>query len=134
MNHGPGRCCCKHAQASYFQGKAATSGKCYYMAVKNSQLQAYEKKLMLIGIPVFLCAFFMGTQQYNQPAGVILHNVSRMLLLALVQWRLVWYFNVTFRIRYPRYHQIVRRMLFTIAVSSITGLVLDFLIFNVPDA
>lgn len=104
------------------------------MNIKSNQLEVYEKRLMLIGIPVFLCAYFMGTQLYSESTETILKNLGRMLLLALVQWRLVWYFNVRFRKRYPQYHQMLRRVLFTIAVSSLTGLVLNFLIFNVTDA
>jgi len=104
------------------------------MTAKKDQLRVYETQLMLVGIPVFLAAFFMGTQQYNLPLATMLNNMGRMLVLAVLQWRIVWYVNVQFRKRYPHYHQAVRRMLRTIAVCFITGMVLNFLIVNVTDA
>ena len=104
------------------------------MAAKNHQVRLYEKQLMLIGIPVFLSAFFMGVQLYNQPFWIAIKSLGQMLLLALAVWSIVRFIIARFRQRYPHYHQAMRRLLLTIAVSGILSMGIAFMILNVPGA
>lgn len=104
------------------------------MAIKEHQLLLFEKRLMWIGIPVFMGAFFMGTQQYNEPFWRFLNNSGRELLLAVLHWYVIRHLYSRLRRRYPQYHQSMRRVLATIALGAPVGMILATLITNVPEA
>ncbi|GAA4467576.1 histidine kinase [Nibrella saemangeumensis] len=97
--------------------------------MQNNDLSRLERKLLLIGILLFVCAWYVGEQQYRK--GVTpdaLLGIGSILALASVQWLITHRVLLVFRDRYPHYSKTLPRILFSLLVSGTLGMITGTLI------
>lgn len=90
---------------------------------------------MLVGIPLFMGAYYVGNQLYRQPfTWQVASNVGLMLLLVTVLWQVIRLIWAALLRRYPAYQQATRRLVLTVFTSGLAGMVLATLVFDVKAA
>jgi hypothetical protein len=101
--------------------------------IMQKELHKWEWGLMLAGIPLFLFAWFLGNQVYDRPFSVlVIRQFGGVLLVVLLQWFLIVTVLRYFRRRYPQYQQTFRRLILSILISGLGGMVLSTLVLDLP--
>ncbi|GAB3168275.1 histidine kinase [Telluribacter humicola] len=86
---------------------------------------------MLIGLPLFMLAHFVGNQFHQGPFnGELLLKVGLNFLLALLLWLTIRGLMDAFRWKFPGYEDTIKRVAWTIVVSAIIGIFLNTLLFD----
>jgi hypothetical protein len=102
------------------------------MAMQHHGLQAVENKLMLIGILLFTCAWYVGTEEYNKSLPVVAWDLFSILLLASIQWLTARSVLAYLRKKHPHYAKTLTRVALAVLSSGLSGMCLSFLVFEVP--
>ena len=100
----------------------------------HSELRTLERKLMLVGILTFLCAWFFGTGIYLKPftENVFKDSVS-ILLMACLQWLLVKAIIRFLRKRYPNYKKTLIRIVLCALLGGVLGLAVATLVYDISN-
>ena len=99
----------------------------------QKELRKWEWWLMGAGIPLFLFAWFLGNQIYNLPFSVlVIRQFGGVLLVVLLQWFLIVTVLRYFRKQYPLHQHTFRRLIFSILISGLGGMVLSTMVLDLP--
>jgi sensor histidine kinase YesM len=101
--------------------------------MQNKELPRLERRLMLIGVLLFLCAWYMGDEGSKNVSIVeAARDLGFILTLASLQWLVAHRILVFFRKKYPHYSKVLRRVVFSVIASGLAGMVLATLIYGIP--
>jgi hypothetical protein len=93
----------------------------------------YENRLMLIGIPLFMAAFYAGNQYYKEPFTLALAGqIGQALVLATAVWLVARSFRAALLRRLPGYGQTVGRIALTVLGSGLAGMVINAGLYELP--
>lgn len=97
--------------------------------------RAHENRLMLIGIPLFMAAHYAGNQYYKEPfTPDLARQIGQTFLLATSMWLLIRTIRADFLRRLPGYGSTIGRITLTIFASGLTGMVVNTLLDDLPEA
>jgi hypothetical protein len=98
-----------------------------------NKLQILERKLMGIGLALFLWAYYMGNQLYHQPlTSLVVRDLCTMLAIAFVQWLVVRRIMVLLRKKYPHYRHTLLRVVLSVFIGGSIGMFVATLGFDLP--
>jgi sensor histidine kinase YesM len=101
--------------------------------MQNKELPALERKLMLIGILLFLVAWYAGSEEYKQISiPQMMKDLGFMLAMAVLQWIIARRVMAIMRKKFPNYSQTLKRILFTVFTSGILGMISTTLLYGIP--
>jgi len=99
----------------------------------KNELPIWERKLMLTGILLFLCAWFFGTGAYLQGFDKQAQkNFISIILMACIQWMLVRQIMYRFRKLYPDYQWTLKRIILSVSAGGVVGIIVGIVVFDVP--
>jgi len=97
----------------------------------QKELRRLEQKVMLVGILLFLCAWFFGTGVYLQPfTRAVQKDVVFIVLMTVIQWMLVRKIMAVYRKSYPDYSKTLSRIILSIISGGMVGLLVGILIYD----
>ncbi len=102
--------------------------------MQNKELLHLERKLMLVGILLFMTAWYLGVGRITLAFSVktAIQDFCMMLAIASLQWQSARLFLGFFRKKYPHYSQVLPRVLFTVVISGLSGMLLTSLVYSIP--
>ena len=99
----------------------------------KKELQLLERRLMLIGVLLFLCAWFFGTGVYLRPfTKQVQKDILSIVLMVFLQWMIVRQIMYLLRRWYPDYRKTLTRIILSVFSGGVIGLAVGALVFDVP--
>lgn len=98
----------------------------------SEEVAKKSRKLMLVGIILFLCAWYLGTAEYKSSFKAFIYDLIEMASIAVLQWMVIIWVIKYFRKKYMQETDLLVRVLLTLFSSGLIGMCIAFLILQLP--
>lgn len=101
--------------------------------MQNKDLSRWQRKLMLGGLLLFICAWYAAAEEYKHVSTMqVLKDLGTMLGMALALWLLTRWVMSIFRKKFPHYSQTFKRIILTLTTSGVLGMLATTVLYGIP--